>query len=364
MSTKGRGSLYKAKYRDRKTGESCESPYWSMSYQAYRDGKWRQVRKSTGETSKREAAKFLNEIMGEEDRQEHSTTLDDAFDFLREHYDAERQTSWDRVEQSAVHVRAFFGGDARLSSIDTDALLRFRAARLRETPRPTKNTVNHDLAYLRAAMRKAAIRGKLKTLPAFEAAKLTVKNGDKRQPRHISPAELEEIAAALPEYAELAIRFLYITGMRVRDALRLSWADVDQEDGWFRFYVSKTDEWRELPLIEPLGELVARLEAHRAMVARTTGRLSDRVFVNDAGKPMTYSRVRIPWERARHEGLRLHDLRASAVTNLHSAGIPDSQAMKWTGHRSVGVHAGYDVGSRVALAEIGRQYSRLLVGNE
>lgn len=360
--SRGRGSLYKATYRDRKTREARESPYWHMTYQGYVDGKWQQIRKSTGEANKTKAAKILNEVMGEENRREYSTTLDDAFDFLREHYDAEGQSSWDRVEQSAAHLRDFFGGNAPLSSIDTDAILRFRAARLRETPRPSKNTVNRDLAYLRAAMKRAAIRGKTKTLPAFEAAVLTVKSGDKRQPMHISPAELEEIATTMPEYAELAIRFLYVTGMRVRDALRLTWAEIDREEGWLRFYVSKADEWRELPLIEPLTEVLDRLEEHRATVAKATGRLTDRLFVNEQGKPVTYSRLRTPWEKARPEGTRLHDLRASAVTNLHTAGIPDSQAMKWTGHKSIDVHAGYDVGSRVALAEIGKQYSRLLRG--
>jgi len=48
-----------------------------------------------------------------------------------------------------------------------------------------------------------------------------------------------------------------------------------------------------------------------------TGRLSERVFVNDRGQPVTYSRLRTPWEAARREsGFRLHDLRTSCVTNL------------------------------------------------
>jgi len=147
----------------------------------------------------------------------------------------------------------------------------------------------------------------------------------------------------------------------VRDALRLEWGDIDLEAGWIRFYVSKTDEYREQPIIGPMRSVLEDLQAHRAEVARRTGRLSERVFVTDRGKPLSYGRLRQPWEEARGDsGLRIHDLRASCVTNLANAGVPSLQAKEWTGHAGLEVHDRYNVVNRQSLAVVGERYGQLL----
>jgi integrase len=356
--SKGRGSLYRAKYRDRKTGEWRESPYWSMSYQAYRDGKWTQVRKSTGATSKAEANRMLNAVMGQGKRNAPSrATLAHAVELLRAEYEAKRQRSWDRAARSASHVLAHFGEDTRLVDIDRAAVRSYRAERLSQNPQPANATVNRELSCLRAAMNLAADDGLLDSVPSFRKLLLPE---PKNTAQYISLTQLGDLIEGMPRYAALAIRFLYLSGARVNDALRLEWSDIDMEAGWIRFYVSKTDEYREQPIIGPMGDLLEELRAHRAEVGRATGRLSERVFVNEAGKQVTYSRLRAPWEKARgSSGLRIHDLRASCVTNLANAGVPSLQAKEWTGHAGLEVHDRYNVVNRQALAAVGERYATM-----
>lgn len=362
MSTKGRGSLFKARFRDRGTGEWRESPYWSMSYQAYRDGKWTQVRKSTRTTSKTQASRMLNAVMGQAKRSTPGrATLSQAVDLLESEYEAKRQRSWDRAKLACSYLLEHFGEEARLVDMDRAAIRAYRASRLSDRPRPANATVNRELSCLRAAMNLAADDGLLDAVPSFRKLMLPEPKG---VAQYLSPEGLTELIADMPDFAALAVRFLYLSGARVRDALRLEWSDIDLESGWIRFYVAKTDEYREQPIIGPMRDLLDEIQAHRAVVATRTGRLTERVFVTDEGRALTYSRLRQPWERARGDtGLRLHDLRASCVTNLANAGVPSLQAKEWTGHAGLGVHDRYLVVSRQSLAAVGERYCELLTAS-
>ena len=133
------------------------------------------------------------------------------------------------------------------------------------------------------------------------------------------------------------------------------------EEGWIRVYDEKKNKHRELPILNPMRAVLERLWERRAEVAKRTGRIPDLIFTTDDGKPVTYWRLRGPWEAARGERrLRLHNLRASCVTNLHKAGIPSLQSKEWTGHSGVAVHDRYLVTDRVAMGEIGAKYEALL----
>ena len=133
------------------------------------------------------------------------------------------------------------------------------------------------------------------------------------------------------------------------------------EGGWVRVYIEKKNRHRDLPILSPMRAVLERLWERRAEVAKQTGRIPERIFTTDDGKPVTYWRLRGPWEHARGERrLRLHDLRASYVTNLHRAGIPSLQSKEWTGHSGVEVHDRYLVTDRVAMGEIGAKYEALL----
>jgi len=110
-----------------------------------------------------------------------------------------------------------------------------------------------------------------------------------------------------------------------------------------------------------MNDLLEELQAHRAEVAKLTGRLTERIFVNECGQPVAYSRLPTPWKRARGDSsLRLHDMRESCVTNSANAGVPSLQAKESTGHAGLEVHDRYNVVNRQTLAAVGERYAAIL----
>ncbi len=54
----------------------------------------------------------------------------------------------------------------------------------------------------------------------------------------------------------LLLTYLFRQGTRISDVLRITWGDIDLKAGTVRHYVSKTDEWREVPLHLDVIELL------------------------------------------------------------------------------------------------------------
>ena len=156
----------------------------------------------------------------------------------------------------------------------------------------------------------------------------------------------------MPEVHGIAVRLLYLTGVRVRDVLRLEWHQVDFEAGTVTFWIAKTQQELTQPMIGPVRAVLERLWQRRAEVAKDTERICERVFVNDTGKPFTYGMLRHPWERARTpDTFRLHDCRAACASNLSNAQVSSLAAMGWTSHASLAAHERYITGTLEAVAQ-------------
>ena len=104
------------------------------------------------------------------------------------------------------------------------------------------------------------------------------------------------------------------------DGIAYCWRDNDLESAGIIFYVARTDEYRDQPIIGPMRDHLEITQAHRAEVAKRTG----------------------------------------CVTNLTNAGVPMLQTKEWTVHTGLGVHDRYFVVSRQSLAAAGERYSELL----
>jgi integrase len=155
-----------------------------------------------------------------------------------------------------------------------------------------------------------------------------------------------------------------LTGWRKSELRSRQWRHVDFVAGWLRLEPEETKnrDGRMFPLIP---ELRAVLEAQRARVEalqRETGRVIPWVFCRDDGAPV--GNFKKAWRtacvaagffrvvpvlaadgtpRRRKDGTPVtvkqptklvHDFRRTAVRNLIRAGIPETVAMKMTGHRT------------------------------
>lgn len=218
------------------------------------------------------------------------------------------------------------GPSAIRISVDTGR--EFVKARQSENPPAGAAVINRSLACLRRMLRVAHEDGKLQNLPVIRLLK--------EPPARTGFLELkkfDELVALLPTHLRPLIQFLYWCGVRLGEALAIEWQRVDLERRIIRLHETKNDEPRIVPLPSELLMLLSEIEPKNGRVLDGTS-LRRKWFsacvacglgtkIEVEGKPYD----------PRYEGLIVHDLRRSAVRNLVNAGVPETLAMKISGHK-------------------------------
>ena len=173
-------------------------------------------------------------------------------------------------------------------------------------------------------------------------------NGDDehRRPRGLTRGELGVLLGALPERWSLFFELLPHTGLRVSEAIGLTWRHVElgerprvlvreQVYRGKRRRLKSDHGRREIPLS---AGMAARLLAHR----RDSYRGEDRpVFASTAGGPLHPSNVRnrVLAPAARSVGLGwvgFHTFRHTCASLLFEAGKDVKQVQEWLGHADPG----------------------------
>ncbi len=159
--------------------------------------------------------------------------------------------------------------------------------------------------------------------------------------------------------------FLYYCGVRLGEALQITWPQVDLKAGLIRLEdeQTKTGEPRVVPLPDVLIAMLQRVEPkegpvfcatnlrkawQKACVAAALGRLIEN------GKPYD----------PRYEGLILHDLRRSAIKNLVDAGAHETTAMSISGHRTRSVFDRYVIRDAADKIRAMRRVENLVTNGE
>ncbi len=259
------------------------------------------------------------------------------------------------------HLVEFFG-DRPLSSITPEDVAAYRAQRVqypmircggcrkrlgksvcaicgwkrRDSPLPVSvQTVNHDHTAL-THMFNVAKSHRFKLIldnPASHIAKPDPKNERDRI------ASVEEWAALQRTAAPHLLCFLtiaYHVGPRKGELLKLEWSDVDMRRREFTLRKTKNGETRVVPMTPDVFDTFTALYRERRLDTQ-------RVFLYN-GKPWKNPRTAFAGacRRAGITGLRLHDLRHTASTNLRRAGVDTMTAMKIVGHKSEQMHRRYN----------------------
>ena len=161
------------------------------------------------------------------------------------------------------------------------------------------------------------------------------------------------------------VTLTYYTGWRMAsEILTLQWHQIDRVAGIIRLEpgTTKNTEGRTFQYRE-LVEVTAAVEAlwarHEALMAK--GIIAPHLFCRGGGQPIKslYKRWDQACTAAGCPGRIPHDMRRTAVRNLNRAGVPETVAMKITGHKTRSILDRYDITSEEDLAEAARKLQAL-----
>ena len=246
------------------------------------------------------------------------------------------------------HVRRLAESFGRMlgEEITEERIAEYSRKRL-ERDGMTPATLRRELAILKRMLRLASPR--LPRVPLVDMPRV-----DNARQGFFEEEQLQAVLPHLPVHARSLVEFLYLTGWRSSEALRLQWSDVD----WKRQTVWLRDSKNREPRIFPFkyhARLEQVLREQREAVSRWE-RIHDRLcptVFHWGGRPL--KKLRRSWQNACRvagvEGKLLHDFRRTAVRNLIRAGVQQAIAMKITGHKTDSIFRRYLIVDEELLAQ-------------
>jgi integrase len=248
-----------------------------------------------------------------------------------------RPNTQKRYRSSVRNLKACFGR-LRLSEITSATIEDFKEQRLSQGVRTA--TLNRDLAVLRRMMNLALSRLLISESPLRHVEFLEER--EQRRRAHILTFEEEDrlLSAAMAHMRALIVVILE-TGMRSRrEALSLSWSDVDFVNDLICVRESKTRAGeRTIPIS---GRCKLELLRWRKLLGPE---FSPYVFPNMHAPSRPLTDVRRSWAKAlKDAGLQyfwIYDLRHSAASRLTQAGVPPIFLAQILGHSNVSILSTY-----------------------
>jgi integrase len=228
------------------------------------------------------------------------------------------------------------GWDRQLEKISSRDIERFRADR--QKTGIASSTANRELRTLKRIFTLAALRGYLPQGRNPCSAIPTLKVGRKRPP-YCSPADFQAVVQRIDDPMWRAFLVTtYTTGMRLREALNLTWSDVDFGEEqisvtrktsckWVQAWTPKDHEMRAIPLPKQAVDLLAAWQAAAPegcpYVFMEPGRWEyyrDHVSLGQwkVGQDLVNNLLRRFKTMCRKAGVgpyTIHDLRRSCITN-------------------------------------------------
>ena len=294
--------------------------------------------KLTVEMARTEAKRLAGELVSGTDpaeelrtRQAHSQRFETLADLYFENY--LKRTRTDKAVATTLELldplKEQFGVRPwrELTSADVERFHRSRTA----TPRQANKLVDRLSSVLNYGQ-------KLNRVPTWANPCLDVDRfPERKRERYFSEDELQRIAKAIsqledeggiPQFAGPAIRFLALTGLRLREALTLRWEDVDFDRGSINLRSTKTGPRGQVPLPSAAIDLLSDLD-----------RFSENPYCFPGGlRGQELKNLQRPFkaacELAGVPDARLHDLRHSAASLGISSGLSLPMIGGVLGHRS------------------------------
>jgi integrase len=227
-----------------------------------------------------------------------------------------------------------------VSQLNREFARRFTEKRLSENVGTA--SVNRSLAALRRMLNLAKDEGLIHEVPRFKfLPEPPARTG------FLEYVKFEELLNLLPSSLKPLVEFLYSSGVRSGEALQVEWSQVDLANFTIRLEADQTknSEARELPMSRLLHSMLSEVEPKKGRVFNDTNlrKSWERACAACGLGTITKAKSEDGNAFTKYEGLRLHDLRRSAVRNLVNADVPQTVAMKISGHKTSAVFQRYAI---------------------
>jgi integrase len=244
------------------------------------------------------------------------------------------------------HLIPYFTG-RKMTAISSDTITSYIVAR--QQAHATGGTINRETAILKRAFRLALRAGKLTTAAPYIPK---LRESEPRQ-GFFERAEFDAVRDKLPAHLQPLLTFYYWTGWRSSEALSLQLRHVNLAEGAVRLDAaqSKNGQARVFPFaaLDELRDVLTKQVESAERLSRETTKIVTAVFHNPDGSPVSKSEWRTAWEAARtaagYPAKLVHDFRRTAARNLVRAGVPETVAMKLTGHKTRSMFDRYNITS-------------------
>ena len=247
-----------------------------------------------------------------------------------------------------LHLAPVFGS-RKLKDITRAEVEAYMRQRLEEGAAPA--TVNREVAVLKHALGKAVEWKQAVSNPAA-GIKMFREKDDAWQ---VIPREdWEKILQHLPERMRPLFQFLWTTGVRLSNALYLTWDQVDLKNKLLRIPSSSTKQRKELflPLPDDLVDLLVSIRVD-----------TTHVFVNSRRKPWDRHQVHQAWRKALKKAgtrkYRIHDIRHTFGARAVRAGLDVRIVQELLGHQTLQMVLRYTHVDLSTLREAMQRMNRL-----
>jgi integrase len=286
-------------------------------------------------------------------------TVRQLLDALLRDYDTRRLASAKQARNHVAHLNAILG-NALAISVGRDTINRYITERRSQVKRLgggyTDTTIDRELEILGRSYQLAIDEGRLAFKPKIP--RLVKMHSNARQ----GFFELADFRAVVAEIADPDVAdflwWFYFTGMRPKEIRSLTWDAFDRETWTLRLAArdAKTGFGRALPLEGDWREIIERRLARREFGYAKIFHLCGRSM------PDLSRRWMAACKRAGIAGMRMYDLRRTAVRNLVRAGVPERVTMLISGHRTRSCMDRYNIGSDSDLRSAAKALSAYVSG--
>ena len=275
-------------------------------------------------------------------------------DLITKDYKINKRKSLDRLKNSLGHVKKYFES-MKADKIRPADIDNYIDERLKEGA--MNGTINRELAALRRMGNLAIEKELIQRFPKIKMLKEVDKEGKPNtRTDFFEHAEFLDLRNALPDYLKPVVTLAYESGMRRNEILSLRWDQADLPRGTItlELEMTKNDEGRIIYLSPELREILSDLWDARAKQENKI----PYVFPNRKGTGQIVNMSK-SWKkglkRVGLEGKLLHDFRRTAVRNMVRAGVPESVAMRVSGHKDRSIFERYNITNEKDLKDASKQ---------